>query len=192
MNMKWILELTDSQWSYVVLNIISIIGLFYSAVSSMLASNKSIVRKSYNVLPNLKVYGLNKENIILNVPGDIIYENLKENTSLFLGFLVSAIGFFLETILETSEIGSARLLILAAPISIMCFITLNLLSKIITKLRWLFIMYKFKINKIKPVSYNVFETDNVDDSKGFIHSSEYVRECSWERMVVNGEVLDKN
>lgn len=190
--MKWILELTCSQWGYVVIKTISIIGLLYSAVSSMIASNKSIVRKSYNALPDLKVFGLNKENIILNIPCDIIHDILKENTSQFLGFIVSAMGFFLETVLETSEISSKRLLVLAIPISIVCFIVLDLLTKMIAVLRYFFIVNKFKNNKIEPVAYNIFETDNVDDNKGVIHSSPYVRNCSWERMVVNGKVVDKN
>lgn len=190
--MKLISELTCYQWMYVLVKVTSIIGLLYAAFSSMLVSNKSILRKSYNTLPDMKVYGIQKENIILNIPLDVIYENLKENTSLFLGFLVSAVGFFLDIIIETKEVEGKQLLMVAIPISLVIYIVLCLCSKLIAFLRCINIIKKIKNNKIIPVAYNVSETDNVDDENGTIHSSLYVKNCSWERMVVNGKVEDKN
>ena len=190
--MKWILELTFEQWTYVLVNVTSIIGLLYAACSSLLASDKNILMKSYNILPDMKIYGLNKENIILNIPGDVVFENLKENTSIFLGFLVSVVGFILDILLETEEISGECLLIIAIPISAVFYFLIYLLSKFVAYLRFLRIANKIKKNKIMPIAYNVFETDNVDDGKGGICVSKCVRECSWERLVINGEVQDKN
>ncbi len=190
--MKWISELTCAQWTYVLVNVTTIIGLIYAACSSMLTSDRNILMKSYNVLPEMKVYGVNKENIILNIPADIVFENLKENTSLFLGFIVSALGFILDILLETQKLSGKNLLILAIPLSVISYLLLYLLSKVIAYVRYLIIMYKIKKNKIMPINYNIFETDNVDDARGTISVSKRVKECSWEREVVNGEVQDKN
>lgn len=191
--MNWIFELTCAQWTYVLTNVASIIGLLYAACSSMFMSDKSILMKSYNTLPSMKVYGMNEEKVvILNFPGDIVFEVLQENTSLFLGFLVSAMGFVLDTLLVTEELGAKYLLILAIPISVICYLILYFLSKVIAYVRLLIIIDKIKKNKIMPLTYHVFETDNVDDKKGYIGSKLYTKSCSWERKIVDGNVQDKN
>lgn len=189
--MQWIMEMTYQQWMYVLANTASIIGLLYAACSSMFVSDENILIKSYNVLPYMKIYGMNKENIILNLPGDIVLENLKENTSIFLGFIVSVIGFILDTIMETQEIPAKQLLILAVPLSVVCYLILYVLSLGVAYLRLLIIINKINKNKILPKVYNVFETDNIDGLGGEITSRPYSRQCTWERKVVNGVVQDK-
>lgn len=189
--MEWISELTKAQWTYILINVLRIIGILYAAFSSMLDSDKTILNKSYNILPDIKVYGLQKEKIILNAPMDLVYENLKENTSLFLGFLVSVAGFFCDAVLETERIKGAHLLILAMPISIICYLIMYVLTKIISNIRYYIIYCRIKNNKIMPDSYTVFETDNVEHQDNCIHSEKKIRECSWERTVVNGDVKDK-
>lgn len=190
--MEWLQEITFEQWMYVVVKVTSIIGLLYAACSSMFISDAKILEKSYNALPEMKVYGLNRDNIILNVPADIIHENLKENTSLFLGFIVSTIGFVLEIVIETQELEGKRLLIIAIPIAIVCYFLLIVLAKTIAKIRWLIIAVKIEKNKFVPKGYKVLETDNQDTKEGYISTGLRTRECSWERMVVNGKVQDKN
>lgn len=190
--MQWIGEMTCQEWMYVIVKITGIIGLLYVAFSSMINSNKSIIRKSYNTLPDMKVFGVGKQDIILNIPMDVIHQNLRENTSLFLGFLVSAIGFFLDMVIETTEVDREHLLILAIPISVICYVILYFISEGMTLLRCMNIMHKVEQNRIKPIAYNINETDNVDDANGVIHTSLYVKNCSWERQVIGGKVEDKN
>ena len=190
-HMNWICELTCSQWMYIIVKVTSIVGLFYAAVASMISGNKGIMMKSYNVLPEMKVYEFQKKNIILNVPVDIITENLKEDTSSFIGFLVTAFGLFLDIIVDTQKMEWDKALILALPISALVYAILWGLTKLITTVRCSCILDKIEGNQLFPNSYIVRETDNVNCTNETIQSKLYTKDCSWERMVINGEVEDK-
>lgn len=191
--MDWITQISDLQWVYIVIKVITIIGFLFASGSMLLTKDKSILNKSYNTLPDLKFSKNGKELIVLNVPVDRIYQTISEEMSLFVGFCISSIGMILDIFVESEKMpNSKHLFISIATMSAIGIIVLKVVTVALSWLRCSIIMNKIERNRISPDAYNAFETDNVVGDGGNICSKKYTKECSWERMIINGNVEDKN
>ena len=188
--MKWICDITTLEWSYIIINVISIVGFLFASVSMFAIGGKSILNKVYNILPDLKAYEKDGQQIILNIPGNIIYENLKEETALAIGFFISAFGIFLDIFVETKKMDNvAHLFILIIGLSLIIGVLLHFTTKGIAFLRFVFIIKKIENNKIFPDAYKFYVTDN-NPKKGSLSREVRIKNCSWERKVENGNVED--
>lgn len=155
-------EITWSNFCYILFNSLTVIGLLFASVSSLWNNDLEILNKSYSRNPVIKFHENENKKQILNIPLSIIKSNIKESTSLFVGFITSFLGTTLNLMFESDKGNHVvRINVLIIVICIILFFVLKLIVFIICKIRVCIIKRKILKNRMSfPDVYSSYETDN--------------------------------
>lgn len=156
-------EITWLNFCYILFNSLTVIGLLFASVSSLWNNDLEIMNKSYLRNPIIKFHEYENKKQILNIPLSIIKSNIKESTSLFVGFITSFLGTMLNLMFESDKGNHVvRMNILITVMCIILFFALKLIVFIICKIRVCIIKRKILKNRIRfPDVYSSYKTDNV-------------------------------
>lgn len=155
-------EITLSNFCYILFNSLTVIGLLFASVSSLWNNDLEILNKSYLRNPVIKFYEHENKKQILNIPISIIKSNIKESTSLFVGFITSFLGTTLNLLFESDKGKNVvQINILIAVMCIVLFFVLKLIVFIICSIRINVIKNKIINQRISfPDVYSSYKTDN--------------------------------
>ena len=155
-------EITLSNFCYILFNSLTIIGLLFASVSSLWNNDLEILNKSYSRNPVIKFHEYGNKKQILNIPLSIIKSNIKESTSLFVGFITSFLGTTLNLLFESDK--GRHVVQINILITVMCiilFFVLKLIVFIICSIRVYVITNKITKHRMSfPDVYSSYETDN--------------------------------